>query len=393
MCDALKSMSLTTVPGENVQEFSLAVLKQVTAIRQSVNDMAAIPDLAQLSLAGFIHCTDESIRMTAKRLLNEADKFNVLTPEVAMTELCQDYVRSTGRDAYGPALQRKKASNSGYKAMQAELKVLSSELKQQRANTGGGSGGTPNTEGPRPCFNCGQEGHRIQECPAPPAPIPSSRERPHALDAATSTQVSALITAYQAKMPSFSSIKMTDYHCIKLNNAIMAEYCHKCRRFNKKGPNMHHTATHVKRKGRGGTAPAPAPAPAAAPAPAPAPVPDGSPFAGLADLQLWGANYSLFCAAAPSASSDGSFHDSYAYEPEGSFDYEGDSFHEAPAAAPPTGQPDEVWYRGQYQGRRSEMGATYHSDAESSDDDDDASLLAWLSQPYPQVKGTGGQGS
>ncbi len=174
------------------------------------------------------------------------------------------------------------------------------------ANTGGGGGsntgsGAPNTDRPRSCFNCGQTGHRIQECPAPPAPVPASRERPHGLDADTSTQVTGLITTYQGKMPAFSLIKMTDYHCIKLNNAIMAEYCHKCRRFNKKGPNMHHTATHVKRKGRGGTAPAaaPAPAPASANLGTTAPPATAPKQVGFANIASTSTNVCPPCAPAP----------------------------------------------------------------------------------------------
>lgn len=78
LCHKLKSMSLRTIPGENVQAFATQALAKVEVIRTKCQGNEP-DDLTQLALRGLTEATDEGVCLEAKQLLREANIEQVLT--------------------------------------------------------------------------------------------------------------------------------------------------------------------------------------------------------------------------------------------------------------------------------------------------------------------------
>jgi len=168
LCQDLKSMSLRSIQGENVQVFAAAALEKVALIRSKCQ--GSPPDnLTQLALRGLTDGTDEGIRLEAKQLLREADKpSNSSSPEEVLQTLVKSWKSAVDLDVYGPHKVGKPSTGSAFLAGETrdmptipQVDPTMMAIFQAMLERSGQS------RGPLICHNCGGENHMAKDCVAP----------------------------------------------------------------------------------------------------------------------------------------------------------------------------------------------------------------------------------
>ncbi len=260
LCDQLKALTLKSIPGEDMQAYSIAANKILKQIRSHCSQGGTLSDLTKLVCKGVAGCTDP-------QLSNKATEFAIMkTPppaEDVLNQLNELYMTLADHGLYVPGKSAPAAS--AFQVLEKRMNEVSSTLghlvqKQDasgrggggrgggsgRGGRGGGPGrGTPSTSRDKSndtCTNCQQKGHwandpvcpKFQECQA----HLDERNRQSSCPGRSGQQGRGSLTDCDKRILQLIKgwnlpVNVDENYTkeLTLDNEVVAKYCHKCGKF------------------------------------------------------------------------------------------------------------------------------------------------------------------
>ena len=136
LCDKLGAKKLTSIPGEDMQVFSLECNVIIRQIRARSSQGGVPSDLTDLACRGVVGCTDPSLSLKATQIVSVVRPKP--SPEVALQQLTSHYRTLKLAKVYQP-LRNKESTPSAFQALESKVNKLQTNfgrLVQQDKTSG-----------------------------------------------------------------------------------------------------------------------------------------------------------------------------------------------------------------------------------------------------------------
>ena len=250
LTDKLEAMNITKFPGEDVSLFKQEAAALIRDIQRHFTSPEPVANLAVLAIKGLAHSTYQVYQnwiVTKIRKIN-GDPARAKNPTVALDLLDQveaEYLSLKSMHLYPPALKPNQEENR-FKAMQAELSQVKSDIKdvklQQDRNAGSTKGNTNN-----PNSNSNANGNDGSTNANTKSQQKRSKLKITAQDFGLSEEVfnkcNELIKEREKTLPKVENIPDNANLTIEVDGQVVAKFCRHCSKF-KRGNTAHFTHEH-----------------------------------------------------------------------------------------------------------------------------------------------------
>ena len=263
LCEQLQALSIASVPGEDMQTFSLkiqAMLDQIT----SASDVGEEPkDLVVLIAKTVQTSSDPELKMLSTRIITDKEyRLNKTpTPALALKVLNEKYMALLHNKCYKPALAKGNDQPAAFQAVQSQVKTLVKQVNKMQqqssankdskstGNSNGGSNKSNRDKSNDTCTSCGGKGHwaNDKECPNYEKREQARKDKQKQNQDLSDKDKKILELIKKTKVP--DDANDDTYLELKLDGEVVAKYCHKCKRF-KSGKAMHSTSEHRAKKSK-----------------------------------------------------------------------------------------------------------------------------------------------